>query len=311
MALLIDITISGWMSEAEIADHVRRQAPEIDVRTKADIGNPDDIVMSAVVDLDPERPSQLPKLQLVQKLGAGVETIVSNPALPGHVRVTRLKPDEPAREIAEWFLAYLLRAQRNMDHHDTAQKRADWDPVEPRPTPETVVGVLGLGHIGGRTARMLCDVGFDVRGWSRSPKSIDGVDCRHGANGLSDLLKDCDFVCAILPSTSDTVGLFNAGTLAAMKPGATLLNAGRGDLIDEPALLRALDNGTPARAVLDVVSEEPLPSENPLWSHPGVTITPHVSGWHLGDAFKDIAENYRRLVSGQPLLHEVNRQRGY
>ena len=311
MALLIDGGLSGWMTDAEIAEQVRAQLPGADVRTPDTLGNAEDITMIAVVVLPADRPAQLPNLQLVQKLGAGVETIVGHPALPDPVRVTRLKPDAPAREIAEWFLAYILRAHRNMPFHEAEQAKSNWNAVEPHYTPDTVVGVLGLGHIGGRTARMLRDIGFRVKGWSRSPKEIDGVECRHGYDTLPGLLGECDHVCAILPSTTETVGLFNADLLSAMKPGSQLLNAGRGDLIDEAALMHALDTGTPGHAVLDVVSQEPLPADNPLWSHPQVTITPHVSGWHLGDALKDVAENFRRLSAGEALLHEVDRKRGY
>jgi len=99
--------------------------------------------------------------------------------------------------------------------------------------------------------------------------------------------------------------------LAAMKPDAVLINAGRGDLIDETALITALDSGTPGHAVLDVLCKEPLPKDDPLWRHPSVTITPHVSGWHLGDALGDVVENLRRLGSGETFLHEVDRARGY
>ena len=219
MALLIETGISGWMSNAEIAEQVRTALPGADVRTPDAIGDPGEIAMAAVVSLNPEGPARLPNLQLVQKLGAGVETIVRHPALPDHVRVTRLKPDAPAREIAEWFLAYILRTHRNMPQHDADQRKAVWNSVEPVYTPETVVGVLGLGHIGGRTARMLRDIGFQVKGWSRSPKSIDGVDCHHGRATLPAMLAECDHVCAILPSTPDTHGLFDASLLAAMKPG--------------------------------------------------------------------------------------------
>lgn len=311
MALLIETGITGWMTDVEIAEAVREAAPQADVRTPETLGDPSEITMMAVSTLKAERVAQLPNLQLVQKLGAGVETIVRNPALPAQVRVTRLKPDAPAREIAEWFLAYILRAHRNMPFHEEQQNKAAWSPVEPKYTPDTVVAVLGLGHIGGRTARMLRDIGFQVKGWSRSAKAIEGVECHHGADALPALLGQCDHVCAILPSTPETVGLFDARLLSSMKPGSQLLNAGRGDLIDEAALIRALDAGTPGHAVLDVVSQEPLPTDNPVWRHPQVTITPHVSGWHLGDAMKDVAENFRRLSAGEPLLHEVDRQRGY
>ncbi len=311
MALLIDTGLSDWMSDADLADGVRRLSPEADVRTPDTIGDPDEITMVAVVSLRDTQLVVLPNLKLVQKLGAGVETIVGNPNLPDHIRVARLKPDAPAQGIAEWFLAYILRAQRHMSLYEAAQCRSEWAPKAPLITPNTIVGVLGLGHIGARTARMLNAVGFRVMGWSRSPKHIDGVTCMHGEDALPALLGQCDHVCAILPSTPQTIGLFDTDMLAAMKPGSQLLNAGRGDLIDEIALLCALDRGTPGHAVLDVTSHEPLPKDSPLWQHPGVTITPHVSGWHLGDALSDVAENFRRLSSGSPLLHEVDRSQGY
>nr|WP_321251424.1 glyoxylate/hydroxypyruvate reductase A [uncultured Ruegeria sp.] len=311
MALLVETGLSDWISDDDIAREIRRHHPDADVRTQDTIGDAADITMIALVGLRQDQPKRYPNLKLVQKLGAGVETIVSNPGLPDHVRITRLKPDAPAQGIAEWFLAYVLRRQRHMAIYEAAQRRAEWTPRAPGFSPDTVVGVLGLGHIGARTARMLRDVGFQVMGWSRSPKQIEGVTCLYGENMLPDLLGQCDHVCAILPSTPQTIGLFDETLLDAMKPESQLLNAGRGDLIDETALMAALDRGTPGHAVLDVTSQEPLPSDNPLWRHPQVTITPHVSGWHLGNALSDVGENFRRLTSGQPLLHEVDRARGY
>ncbi|MFW8635540.1 2-hydroxyacid dehydrogenase [Cribrihabitans pelagius] len=311
MALLISIGHAGWYSEEELAAELRKLAPGADIRPASAPGNLEEITMLAVSSLKDDLPARLPGLKLVQKLGAGVETIVAHPDLPAHVRVARLKPEEPAREIAEYCLAYILRAQRNMARHEAAQARTEWDPVAPKRAAETSVGVLGLGHIGGLCARLMRGMGFRVEGWSRSPKEIEGVTCHHGARALPEMLGRCDYVCAILPSTAETRGMFGAELLAAMKPGATLINAGRGDLMDEAALLRALDAGRPGAAVLDVLSREPLPADDPLWAHPAVTITPHVSGWHLGDALGDVVENLRRLQSGEALLHEVDRARGY
>lgn len=311
MAVLIDVGHKGWMTAEEIRETVLKHDPKADIRVRGDVGDARDIRMLAVSSLAPDLPALLPNLELVQKLGAGVETIVNHPALPPSVRVTRLKPDAPAREIAEYFLAYILRDQRQMRFYAREQAARRWSSVEPGSAPDTMVAVLGLGHIGGRTARMLRDVGFAVTGWARSPRVIDGVTCAYGETALQDVLTRADYVCAILPSTTGTRGLFGAARLAQMKPGSVLINAGRGDLIDQTALLAALDAGTPGSAVLDVVTPEPLPSDNPLWMHNAVTLTPHVSGWHLGDALADVAENHRRLLAGEPLLHEVDRSREY
>ncbi|EEE36663.1 phosphoglycerate dehydrogenase [Rhodobacteraceae bacterium KLH11] len=311
MALLVDTGTNGSLRNTEIAATLRQHLPTADIRTPETIGASDEITMIAVGALREDYPQRLPNLKLVQKLGAGVEALIAHPTLPDHIRIARLKPDASAQSIAEWFLAYILRAQRQMRFYENAQSRAEWSPQPPAFAPDTSVGVLGLGHIGGRTAKMLRAVGFRVIGWSRSPKQINGVTCLHGAAALPDLLGQCDHVCAILPSTPSTRALFDADLLAAMKPGSQLLNAGRGDLIDETALIAALDQGKPAHAVLDVTRQEPLPSDSPLWHHPGVTITPHVSGWHLGNALSDVAENFRRLEAGAPLLHEINRELGY
>lgn len=311
MALLIDVNMPEWMTDEALRQDVLSILPGVDVRVYENMGDPSQIEMAAVTRLRPDLAQKLPALKLIQKLGAGVETMVGNPDLPAHIRITRLKPDAPAREIAEFCLAYILRGQRHMRFHDARQAARVWEPVAPRVTPDTVVGVLGLGHIGARTAGMIAGVGFKVIGYSRSPKYIEGIDCRHGADALLPMLGECDYVASVLPSTPETRGLVNREFLASMKRGAVLINVGRGDLVIEKDLLKNLDTDHLGGVVLDVVGTEPLPQDSPLWSHPKITITPHVSGWHLGDALKDVAENYRRLMDGTPLLHEVDRARGY
>jgi len=227
------------------------------------------------------------------------------------VRVTRLRPDVPAQEIAEYCIAYVLREQRHVDAYVRNQQERKWNPVPPRCAADTVIGILGLGQIGARTATSFHRLGFQVVGWSRSPKSIEGIDCRHGLEELTGVIARSDFVVGILPSTPTTRGLFDGDRFAAMKPGSMLVNVGRGDLIIEQDLLRALDLRYLAGAVLDVHRIEPLPQGHPFWRHPKITITPHVSGWHLTGGLEDVAENYRRLIAGLSLLHEVNRAAGY
>ena len=140
---------------------------------------------------------------------------------------------------------------------------------------------------------------------------MDGVDCRHGLDALPGVLAACDYVACVLPSTPETRDLFDAALFAAMKPDAVIINVGRGDLIVEDALLGALDDGHLGGAVLDVFRAEPLPPKHPFWTHPKITVTPHVSGWHLTGGLEDVAENYKRLAAGEPLLHEVDRAAGY
>ena len=311
MTLLIETNIPEWMTNEQLEAELRPFLPHADIRYAPNLGNRADIVMLACVRLPKGLAKTLPNLQLVQKLGAGVEAIVGDPDLPAHVPVARLKPDAPAQEIAEYCVAYVLREQRNMPFHEQNEASQQWKPLAPRKTPETTVGVLGLGHIGGRTARTFAYLGFRVLGWSRSPKQIEGVECRHGQEALLPLLAECDYVASILPATPQTHHLFNAKTFSAMKQGAMLINVGRGNLIDEQALLGALANGRLSRAVLDVFETEPLPPEHPFWTHPAITVTPHVSGWHQTGAFQVVAENYLRLVEKRPLLNLVDKEAGY
>lgn len=311
MTLLIETNIPEWMTNEQLEAELRPFLPNVDIRYAPDLGNREEIVMLACVRLPKGLAKTLPNLQLVQKLGAGVEAIVGDPDLPEHVQVARLKPDAPAQEIAEYCVAYVLRHQRNMPFHEQHEANAIWTPRAPRKTPETTVGVLGLGHIGGRTARTFAALGFRVLGWSRSPKQMDGIDCRYGQAALLPLLAECDYVASVLPATPETDNLFNAEMFSAMKEGSVLINVGRGNLIDEQALIEALDNGRLSHAILDVFKTEPLPQEHPFWKHPQITVTPHVSGWHQTGAFKVVAENYYRLIEKRPLLNLVDKAAGY
>lgn len=310
MTLLIDIRDPSWMREADLRDTLAPHLPGVELLCNINERR-DDVIMAAVVDLYPDVIDFAPNLQLVQKLGAGVDGIVSVAGLPEDVRVTRLVTDLPAIEIAEYCLAHVLQFQRNLPIHraDAAVQR--WQPLPPRLTSETIIGVLGLGVIGGLTAQKIAGLGYQVIGWSKSAKQLDGVDCRHGDGALTDILKTADYLVCILPSTPSTRDFINRERLALMKPEAIVINAGRGDLIVDEDLIAALDQGMIAHAVLDVFRKEPLPADHPFWKHAHVTVTPHVSGWHQGDALLDVAKNYKRLIAGEPLLNEVNRKAGY
>ena len=192
------------MTEEDLRDQLKPLLPNVPIYCNDAGEHSDQVIMLATVSLQSGVSASLPHLRLVQKLGAGVDSIVSDPNLADNVRVTRLRPEAPAREIAEYCLAYVLRDQRNMDFHRLHQAKAQWAQCAPRKTPQTTVGILGLGHIGGRTASTFSSLGFRVLGWSRSPKSIPGVACHHGTEALNSLLSKCDYVASILPSTPST-----------------------------------------------------------------------------------------------------------
>lgn len=311
MALLIDIRQPGWMEDEELRDDLIKFYPAADIRCSAAPGNLDEIEMLAVSNYNTGDALRYPNLKLIQKIGAGVESILADKSLPDSIQVARLVTDTPAHEIAEYCLVAVLQEQRHFRQYSKNQAEWCWQPTAPRKSDETIVAVLGLGVIGSITAQKFLDNRFRVIGWSRSAKELTGVECYHGEDQLRAVLMLADYVVSILPSTPETVNLFDHDRFSQMKPGSVIINCGRGDLIDEADLVEALDHGMLSAAVLDVMQIEPLPVNNPLWVHPRAVLTPHVSGWHLGDAIKDIAENQRRLETREPLLHLVNRQLGY
>lgn len=311
MALLIDIKQSSWMTDEQLRDVLQPLYPSADIRCAAAPGNPNDIEMLAVSTYHRGEALGYPNLKLIQKTGAGVETILADSSIPDQVQVARLRSDVPALEMAEYCLAAVLQEQRHFRQYRDNQAASCWQAMAPRESNKTTVAVLGLGSIGCLTANRFLDNRFKVIGWSRSPKQIKGVDCYFGADQLLAVLAVADYVVSILPVTPETIQLFDRQKFSKMKKGAVLINVGRGDLVNENDLLQALDKGELAHAILDVMQIEPLPKTSPLWTHSAITLTPHVSGWHLGDSVNDIAENFRRLESDQPLLHLVDRQLGY
>ncbi|SDX47419.1 glyoxylate/hydroxypyruvate reductase A [Albimonas donghaensis] len=311
LRVLVDMNIQRAPDSRPFRDQLASLLPGHEVFALQDDFPEHAIEALATAHLRPGLARRLPALRLVQKLGAGVDTMVRDPDLAPGVRITRLRHDGQAQDMAEWALSHVLALHRDHAWYASLQAAREWSGRTARPAPLTTVAVLGLGEIGGRVARAFAAVGFRVIGWSRSSRAVEGVETRSGPAALDPLLGEADYVIAVLPSTAETSGLFGAARLAGMKDGATLLNMGRGDLVDEAALPEALDAGRPARAVLDVTRIEPLPPESPLWAHPAVTLTPHVSGRNTGDAMAATAENFRRLAEGLPLLDEVDRTRGY
>lgn len=250
-----------------------------------------------------------PRLKAVLSLWAGVESIVGNTTLD--VPLTRMADAGLREGMVEWVTGHVLRHHLGMDRHILVQD-GRWRPEAPPLARHRTVAVLGLGALGSACAEMLATLNFDVTGWSRSPKSLPGITCHHGADGLATCLKTAEIAALLLPDTPETENTLNARTIAMMPKGAIIVNPGRGALIDDDALLAALDTGQIGHATLDVFRNEPLPGDHPYWAHPGVTVTPHIaSETRPGTASEMIAENIRRCEAGSPLLHVVDRSLGY
>lgn len=245
--------------------------------------------------------------RLVQSLWAGVERIVTNPTLTQPL--CRMVDPGLAQGMAEFCTGWVMRAHLGMDNY--AQDGAWRNALVPPLADSRRITILGMGELGRATAAMLRGIGFQVAGWSASGRAAGGLRVFGGAD-LARALDGADIVITLLPDTAQTRDLINATTLAQMPRGAWLINPGRGTLIDDAALIAALDSGHLGHAVLDVFRAEPLPPDHPFWSHPGITVTPHIAAeTRPQTAAPVVADNLRRAMAGQPLRYLVDRDRGY
>ncbi len=245
----------------------------------------------------------------VLSLWAGVERIVGNSTLTQPL--CRMVDPGLTEGMVEWVVGHVLRHHLGMDRH-IVNPRQLWDPTCPPLARERRVTMLGLGALGTACAQALVTLNFCVTGWSRSPKNIPGLRCLSGDTGLVEALSGSQIVVTLLPKTPATENILNAETLALTARGAVILNPGRGALIDDEALLAGLDSGRISHATLDVFRTEPLPADHPFWTDPRVTVTPHIAAdTRASSAARVIAENIRRGVAGEDLLHLVNRDLGY
>ena len=288
-----------------------KRIPELEFRLWPHRGNPSDV---DIVLIDKGAPPGLfegmTRLRALVFLGAGIDGL-RLAELPAGVGVVRLATRELASEVVQYLLLRVLYRQRHAAEYAAQQQRREWHPIAPTKTPETSIVVLGAGRIGGWAARLFADLGYRTAVWSRSQKQIDKVECHHGPSGFKAALAARDYVICALPLTSETRGILNADSFAAMKNGAFVISIGRGAHLDEHALIRAIDDGQLSGACLDVFAVEPLPVTSPLWTHPRVTITPHVASYWVDSGIEQAAEVCRHVRSGAEITNLVDLSRGY
>lgn len=255
--------------------------------------------------------ARMPRLTWIQSAGAGVDHLLSDPFIPTGLPITRAD-GQFGLWMARYTVAHLLAFTQRIDECREAQRECRW---APKLLPEDLTGqvalVVGFGRIGRQIGRALREIGLDVHGFVRTPRT-DGEFPLHGSGDVEAFLSRARVLVLCAPLTPDTRGLVNANLLAAGHPRLVLVNVARGALVVTADLLEALDAGRLEQAVLDVFAEEPLPPESPLWSHPKVVVTPHHSGPSTPRAMvPDVLENLRRFAEGRPVVDAVDRTRGY
>ena len=313
-------TIVPFVSRSEPAagdkwlEELRRAMPEMTIRPLSSLSTEElnAAEVAIVANPDPEDLLQLPRLRWIQSLWAGVERLVAELPEDSKVEIVRLEDPQMAKTMAEAVLAWVLYLHRDMPRYRRQQQERVWREHDlPLPS-ERTIGILGLGQLGRMSARALLEQGFSVSGWNRSGAVVDGVKSYSGDDGLKDVLSTADIVVVLLPLTQQTRGLVNAEALSAVRERSSLINFSRGPIVEDAALLKALDDGRLDHAVLDVFNTEPLPESSRYWTHPSVTVLPHISApTNRTTASRIVADNLRRYFTTGAMPPVVDRGRGY
>jgi glyoxylate/hydroxypyruvate reductase A len=309
MALLFiarGIKADAWVKRLKALD------PQLDIRGWPQVGNSDEIVFALSWDHPPGELKKYENLKCIASLGAGVDHILGDPNLPEGVPVTRILEPSLAQSMSEYVVLSVLNHCRQFDLYRIDQIHNQWQPRKPLLATDLCIGIMGLGNLGADAAKKLAQLGFQVIGWSRTPKKILGVQSFAGDGALNDFLSQTNVLVCLLPLTPNTKGILNGKTFEKLPAGTYLINVARGEHLVEQDLLDALETGQISGACLDVFQTEPLPENHPFWNHPKIIVTPHISSLTYPQAVApQVVENYHRVKSEKPLLNLVDMERGY
>lgn len=309
MAILLISTIGPvqpWL------DHLKRAFPSEEIRTASDVGDPAAIDIAVVATPNRALLAQLRNVRLIVSLRAGVDDLLTIAELPPSVPIVRAQEPGGDTMMEEYVLTHVLRHHRDIPAFTAAQARREWINLGVKVAADRAVGFMGLGVIGLPAARRVRDVGFRVASWTRTSRNEPGIEGFVGAAGLEPFLRRTEIVVNLLAVTPETADIFNARTLAMLPKGASIINIGRGEHVDDGALIAALDAGHIAHATLDVFRTEPLPADHGYWRHPKVTLMPHTARRpQAARIIPQAVENIRRFRAGESLLQAVDRRRGY
>jgi glyoxylate/hydroxypyruvate reductase A len=285
----------------------------IDFRTLAGgLGNTDDIEVALAWKPPPGLLATFRNLRLIVSLGMGVDHLLADDKLPEGVPITRIMDEGLVGQMSEYALYWGLWHHRDIEKYAASQRAKRWKPEEFVDTIHRRIGVMGLGTIGQDTARKFAALGFPTAGWSRTQKTLPGVETFHGPDGLATFLGRTDILVNVLPLTRETRGIMDRTLFAALPEGAFVINMGRGGHVVDADLLAALGSGHISGAALDVFNVEPLPPEHPYWAHPRVHITPHMAGYtNPRTASPSVIDNIKALRARQPLKNTVDAKTGY
>jgi glyoxylate/hydroxypyruvate reductase A len=255
--------------------------------------------------------SNYPNLRVISSYGAGADHLLNDESIPKQIEFCRISGPSLTSQMAEYVLNAIQNYRLHTGKYVDQKREAIWNRHQPIPKTDCVVGIMGLGEIGTAAAELLAHHEFEVKGWSRSLKQINGVQC-YDEPKLSEFLSVVNILVCLLPLTENTRGILNLEVFKQLKQPAYLINAARGSHHEEEDILYALDTGVLKGATLDVFEEEPLPKNHLFWNRPNIMITPHsASITDPAEAAAVIVDNYKRMLSGLDLNFKVDHNRGY
>ena len=312
MALLISVS-EFWEDEKIWRQWVQAELPEMDVRVHPDDGDVNEIKYVAVWKHPHGILKKYPNLKAILSLGAGVDHILSDSDLPEGIPIVRLVDKKLTHEMCFHALHWVLHFHSDHFLYMKQQKDKKWQQQGSIQPEDRTVGIMGLGNIGRGIGDSLVNQGFKVLGWGANQKSSLGdIKYFFGKEQLSDFLVKTNILINVLPFSKDTKNMLRKQELQCLPRGSFIINMGRGGIINETDLFYLLDEGHITAAALDVFEQEPLPTKNPLWSHPSVYITPHIAGQsNPKSSAKTIAENIRRIEDGKMPFPIYNITKGY
>ena len=309
MSLLISLPES--MGPRALCSALLDLEPEMKIVTgHENVQNPDEVEFAVVWNHPEGLLLNYPNLKAISSYGHGADGLLADSKLPEGIPLVRLTNETMAEWMSEYLLAVVLLQRRQLLQHAENPNFIEWGIAARHPGNQ--LSILGLGYLGKAAAKVFLKMGFDVAGWSRTPKQVEGVSSFSGNDGLTEMLKSTDYLVNLLPLTTETTDLLNTETLSKLKRGAYLINVGRGQTLVEEDLIPLLDEGQLSGACLDVFRTEPLTEEHPFRKHKKILITPHNSSSTPADSVApQILENYKRAVSGRQLLNQVDLTHGY
>jgi len=254
----------------------------------------------------------LPNLKGIILQGQGVDHMMADSTVPRDIPLVRLVDPDMSNALSHWAIANALDHWRHGPHYREQQRQKNWAPIAQRRSSGGIVGVMGVGAIGSVIAKHFATLGFTVRGWARTARTLDNVEVFAGMDALPAFAEGAEIIISVLPLTPETRGVMNQAFFARLAPGAFIINGGRGPQIVDDDLLAALDKGQLGGAALDVFATEPLPQDHTFWAHPKISVWPHVAAQTNPEtAAQQVAAAITAMIEGREPANRVDWERGY